>query len=206
MAAVLKFCRWGEKRAIPCCLYIKEALQLPCWGAACPGNGCQWAVGTPCGSKSQRWWGMWGNIWVLFSSVAVLGAGGCWFSQIFLFCVWTKPRGKGHHSAPRLHCSLPCHCSATCLYLLLTFSLCGSPRAGIFPADFLDSGCTLPQPPQCSWIPPPASVLLLRSPTAASRAGTCWGELPSSPLLFALVCFPSLVYFFSLIISLLTVW
>lgn len=49
MAAVLKFCRWGEKRAIPCCLYIKEALQLPCWGAACPGNGC------PMGSGDSLW-------------------------------------------------------------------------------------------------------------------------------------------------------
>lgn len=49
MAAVLKFCRWGERRAIPCCLYIKEALQLPCWGAACPGNGC------PMGSGDSLW-------------------------------------------------------------------------------------------------------------------------------------------------------
>lgn len=40
---------------------------------------------------------MWGSIGVLFFFVAVLGAGGCWFPWIFLFCVWTKPCARGQH-------------------------------------------------------------------------------------------------------------
>lgn len=88
-----------------------------------------------------------------------------------------RQRAVRAHSPQQLHCLLPCHCSATCLYLLLPFSLCGSPREGDFPTDLLDNSCTLPQPPQSLWILFLALVLLLRSPTAASRAGTCWGEL-----------------------------
>lgn len=207
MAAVLKFCRWGEKRAIPCCLYIKEALQLPCWGAACPGNGCPMGSGDSLWKQIPKVMGYVGKYLGIVLFCCCFGGGRVLvFTDFFVLRLNKAPwqRAAQRPAAALLApLSLLCHLPV----LLLTFSLCGSPRAGIFPADLLDSGCTLPQPPQCSWIPPPASVLLLlRSPTAASRAGTCWGELPSSPLLFALVCFPSLVYFFSLIISLLTVW
>lgn len=202
MAAVLKFCRWGERRAIPCCLYTKESLHPPCWGAACPGNGC------PMGSRGSLWKQIPKAMGYVRKYLGIVLFCCCFgggmvliFMDFFCFCVWTKPCGRGQHQEAAC-CQDTQHPAAALLAPLSVlchlpvpspdiFSL-WQPKGGSFSRRFTGR-CALPQPPQSIWIPLLALVLLLRSPPAASRAGTCWGELPliyhPSALCFDLLSF-----------------
>lgn len=134
MAAVLKFCRWGERRAIPCCLYTKETLQPPCWGAACPGNS------RLVGSRDSLWKqipkavGYVGKYWGIVLFCCCFGGGRVLISMdLFVLCLnkalcqRAAPGGSvlSGHTAPSgciaccLVTALPLACTFSCRFLFV---------------------------------------------------------------------------------------